>query len=126
VRPHAADAAIGKIPAQKTPGHCVENLPVWHVNELRMIEAFLTSPRNSRSMRHTRLVRFPVSPEQVTLVHATVKPNLPTGAGIHGDPADRWHSGPRNIPASRFPSTPSTSSLFLQKPDKPDKSHVIR
>jgi hypothetical protein len=76
---HAADAAIGEIPVQKTPGHYVENVPVWRVKALRLIEAFLTSPRNSRSMRHTRPVRFPVS-LQVTLVHATVKPNLPTGA----------------------------------------------
>jgi hypothetical protein len=126
VRQHDADAAISEIPVQKTPCPCVENLPVWHVNELRMIEAFLTSPRNSRSMRRTRMVQFPGLPEQVTLVHATVQPNLPTGAGIHGDPADRRHSGSPGIPVSRSPSTPSTSSLFLQKPDKPDKSHVIR
>ena len=41
---HAADTAIGEIAVQKAPGHCVENLPVWHVDELRMIEGVLSLP----------------------------------------------------------------------------------
>jgi hypothetical protein len=66
---------------------------------------------------------FPSLPGQVTLVHATVNPNLPTGAGYTAIRLTGGTQAPGH-PGVTISVDPSTSSPFPT--DKPDKSHVTR